>query len=263
MLKEKPISSGKKLIGKKQKSKILGKVIFGLLFIIVTAAFAWSFISYQEAKNKIAYLSSMQGKAELSEQEVAELLAKVGGHIILPEEEEPMIATIQDVESLKVEQPFFEKAQNGDQLIIYSDKAIVYSEERDVLVNVGPVYMQNQAGEASDKQSAKPVPTKKPVQEQKPQVQQITLDIRNGSKTVGVGGELGKRLADKDEYGVINISNAANTDYTGIILVNLKGKDLGSLEKELGVKGVSAMPGGEAESRADAVIIIGNVIESE
>jgi hypothetical protein len=61
------------------------------------------------------------------QEESEKLIAEVGELIVLPEGEKPTIATINDSERLK-EQPFFSKAKNGDQVLIYSiaQKAILY-----------------------------------------------------------------------------------------------------------------------------------------
>ena len=78
---------------------------------------------------------------EEAQQEVEELLERVGRHIVLPEDETPLIATVINAETLIAEQPFYTGVQDGDRLIVYNDslKAIIYSPDRDIIVNVGPV----------------------------------------------------------------------------------------------------------------------------
>ena len=75
---------------------------------------------------------------------IGDITEKVGKHIILPQTETPTLATIEDAEALAKEQPFFSNANNGDKVLIYSDRALIYSPDRDVLVNVGPVYFENE-----------------------------------------------------------------------------------------------------------------------
>lgn len=80
---------------------------------------------------------------------------KVGKLLTLPTDEQPTVATVQDKEKLK-DQPFFKDAQNGDKLLIYTkaQKAIIYREEGNKLINVGPVTLDTQAPAANP--AAKP-----------------------------------------------------------------------------------------------------------
>ncbi len=72
--------------------------------------------------------------------ETNDLLSKVGKLIVLPQDEQPTIATVTDLEKLK-SQPFFEKAQLGDKVIIYTKakKAILYRPEENKIVELAPL----------------------------------------------------------------------------------------------------------------------------
>jgi len=69
------------------------------------------------------------------------LVAEVGKLMILPSGETPVIYQIDDPASLIAQQPFFTGSQKGDWLLVYpqSAKAIIYSEARRLIVNVGPI----------------------------------------------------------------------------------------------------------------------------
>jgi len=71
-----------------------------------------------------------------------ETIAAVGKLIMLPEGEEPTVATISDIEKLK-DQAFFTHAQNGDKVLIYTTakKAILYRAETNKIIDVAPVNM--------------------------------------------------------------------------------------------------------------------------
>ncbi len=64
----------------------------------------------------------------------------MGRLITLPEGEEPTVATITDIEKLK-DQTFFQKAKNGDKVIIYTNakKAILYDPIARKIIDVAPV----------------------------------------------------------------------------------------------------------------------------
>ena len=214
-----------------------GKLVFIVLFLLVAAGFTWYFVKYQKAAEQISFLSSPEGRVEVDKQEVERIMTSVSKHILLPDGQTPTIATIQDAESLISQQPFFANTQNGDVVLAYTDKVFVYSPARDLLVNVGPLYYQNQQGQ--------PVPPPAPPA---PVVSTVKLDIRNGSETVGLAQSLAQDLAE--EYEVVNTDNAANTDYTGIVLVNLSGADVSDLEARLGVTAVASLPDGEKSGLA-------------
>ena len=122
---------------------VIIKFVFGFLFLALLVSFVWYFMKYQKAEQQIYQLTSEEGKQEVNQREIEAIVEKVSKHIILPENETPTVATIEDIDALVQQQSFFVGAQNGDKVLIYSNKAIVYNPERDVLVNVGPVYIQN------------------------------------------------------------------------------------------------------------------------
>lgn len=123
-----------------------GLFVLILIALIAIAGFAWSFKKYIETKKQLTVATSVEGQQEMAKQEVNKLLERVGKLIVLPAEEEPTVATIADVEALKKEQSFYIDAKNGDKVLIYmqAKKAIIYDEERNILVNVGPIFMNEE-----------------------------------------------------------------------------------------------------------------------
>lgn len=86
-------------------------------------------------------LVQAQSQGAASDAVVTEILAKVRTHIDLPEDAQATVATIVDVEQLRAENPFYEKANNGDYLIVTNTRAILYAADRDVIIDVVPVQM--------------------------------------------------------------------------------------------------------------------------
>jgi hypothetical protein len=75
------------------------------------------------------------------------VIDKVGELYILPNKEKPTVAKIENKSKLEG-QSFFLNARNGDYLLVYGDAkiALLYREEDNKLVNVGPVNTeQNQS----------------------------------------------------------------------------------------------------------------------
>ncbi len=52
---------------------------------------------------------------------------------------EPTVATIVDVDKLRERNPFYNKAENGDFLIVTVERAILFSEKRNKILDVVPV----------------------------------------------------------------------------------------------------------------------------
>lgn len=107
------------------------------------------------------------------QKEVEDLISKVGKLIALPEDENPTVATVTDVEAVK-DQTFFAKAQNGDKVLIYTNarKAILYrpSENRILEVGLVNINQQDQNGEEvadeSAEEEAEETPTPTPEEEE-------------------------------------------------------------------------------------------------
>lgn len=55
---------------------------------------------------------------------------------------DPTVATIVDVEALQKRNPFYNKAKDGDFLVVTSERAILYDEVRDLILDVVPVQVQ-------------------------------------------------------------------------------------------------------------------------
>ncbi len=78
------------------------------------------------------------------QQQIKDLVTKVGHLILLPEGETPTIATITDPSLLK-SQAFFINAQKGDQILIYTNakEAILYRPVSNIIINVAPLTIGN------------------------------------------------------------------------------------------------------------------------
>lgn len=131
------------------------KTLAGIVAVVMLASLAAAFYFYTQLNQ----LKTDPQKAV--QKESRDLITKVGKLIVLPEGEEPTVATVTDTELLK-DQPFFVNAKTGDKVLIYTNarKAILYSPESDKIVEVAPVNIG-----ASEAPPAGPTPLK-PAQEQ-------------------------------------------------------------------------------------------------
>lgn len=80
------------------------------------------------------YLSSTRNL-----EDVSVIKNLIGRHYVLPTDEEPALATVEDKTKIKSE--FFRSAENGDKLLVYKNakKVILYRPSTDRIIEVGPV----------------------------------------------------------------------------------------------------------------------------
>lgn len=219
------------------KSIDLSKIILALALIISLIVLASLYVNYLNLKKEMSYLQDPQAQQARAKRETQDLITQVGKLMVLPEGE-PTVATVVDAEALAKEQEFFKDAKNGDKVLIYKDKAILFNVSEGRIVNVGPVFSTN--------------PTSAEAQSNT-----LNIEVRNGSKKIGAANELGDQLKTKG-FNVAEVANASNADYTQSVLVNLTGKDVKALEAELGLIATDKLPDGEASSTQDVVVILGN-----
>lgn len=119
------------------KRRKFRKVLLLLISYVIVGIVVWQ-ISAQSQNDP----ARAQAQAEA---EVKSLVAKVAGLMIVPTEELPQVATVNDAENLAKTQAFFAGVKNGDQVLIYlaAQKAIIYRPSENKIVNVGPVVAEN------------------------------------------------------------------------------------------------------------------------
>lgn len=161
-----------------------------LLFIGIIVAiglFAWAEMQRRDAIGRLKEteqeLEKIRQSTERRGTEVAQqVLESVRKLMDVPADPEPTVATIVDVDALREASPFYNKAENGDHLIITETRAILYDPDRGIILDVVPVRINKEqqqqipagqegaqtppAGEASQQQQGQPTeqPTEQPQQ---------------------------------------------------------------------------------------------------
>ncbi len=190
-----------------KRKAILGIVL--LLFFGVVGGM------YKLSKENRQLRTEIQGLREdptkLTKEETQKVVELVGKLAILPEGEEPVLATVTDKEQLK-DQPLFAKAENDDKILIYSlaQKAYIYNPSKNVIVDVVPVNV----GDGSIVITGTDV--KNP----------LKVALVNGSKIPGATSVLEQRIIDKKVLGILvtTKSTAKTVDYQKTLVVDLTGK---------------------------------------
>lgn len=121
--------------GPKSK-KAIKPLVTTLSFITLVAIGAAIYFYFQAVKSN--------DPQKITQKEIELLVSRVGKLIVLPEGEQPTMATVTDPEKLK-DQPFFSKAKNGDKVLIYTNarKAILYDPTQNKIIEVAPLNIGN------------------------------------------------------------------------------------------------------------------------
>lgn len=140
---------------------------------------------------------------QAAQAEVRKVVAAVGKLIDLPPGEDPTIATVTDATKLQ-DQPFFQKAKNGDKVLIYSGarKAILYDPQAKKVIDVAPINI----GSPSAQQASAVV----------------KIVLRNGTTTAGLTSKVEPEVKKSlPSVQIVDKGNAAKNDYEKTIVVVL------------------------------------------
>jgi len=107
-----------------------------VLLIATTIASGYFYQKYRSSQQELASLKSNQQVAT-DNKLLIEAVAKITE---LPDDEEPTIATVTDMDRLK-SQSFFTRAENGDKVLIYPKTkiAVLYRPTTNKIVQISPV----------------------------------------------------------------------------------------------------------------------------
>jgi predicted membrane protein len=109
------------------------------LIVIVLVLGLWT------AGSIILGLEYFNLKKKVDNNDSKAVVQRLEKHMKVPQEE-PTVATITDAIKLKEQEPFYKNAQNGDKVVIWKDKALIYRMDEDKIIDFGVVIRsQNQA----------------------------------------------------------------------------------------------------------------------
>lgn len=217
-------------------TNIIIAIAVGVLLLGGGAGY-YFYSQYQKAQTS---KTDPQAAQRSVQEEVKKLVAAVGKLIDLPTGEDPTIATVTDITKLK-DQPFFQKAKNGDKVLIYTNarKAILYDPVLNRVIDIAPINIGT--------------PSAQPAQPK--------VALRNGTTTVGLTTKIETELKKTlPQIVIVSKDNAEKNSYdkTAVVVLNENSKDTAaSLAKILNVT-VGNLPAGEIKPKdADILIILG------
>lgn len=207
------------------KKKIL-PILAIVLIVLLAGSTAYFFKKYNDAKNNPVTAD------QAAQAEVDKYTEEVGKLYDLPKDEKPSVATVKDKEQLK-DQPFFNKAENGDITLIYSQAklAILYRPSTKQLVNVSSVTIED--------------------------AKKVTVIGTDAQRGTAVATLANAQITAKD-------GGAAAGAYTGVTVVDLSGSSAEQTKKIADtLKGkVGSLPEGETKpADTDILVIVGGVAQ--
>lgn len=213
--------------------KINYKTAIPVAILAVVLLLTGGFLLYQNQK------TGSKNPQQISQDEVKKLVAEVGKIIDLPTGEVPTLATVVDVAKLQ-DQPFFQKAKNGDKVLIYSgaQKAILYDPVAKKVKEVGPVNIASPSAQ---------------------QVASPKIALLNGTKTAGLASkaeeELKKQITPLD---IIAKDNAKKDTYekTVVVVLNQAFLDQARNVAEVLKATMTGLPEGEEKPKEGDILII-------
>ena len=113
-------------------------VVTGVVILLISLNIYYK----QDQLNNVRNLSDQARAQMLVQEETAKLVAKLSQFIILPANDEPVLAIVNDASKVAERAPFFRVAKNGDQLLIYPKfgQAILYRPGVEKIVGMTTIF---------------------------------------------------------------------------------------------------------------------------
>ena len=242
-----------------QKPKMGGAYV--ILFLIIAMALSAAWLIMKDGIRPISPSNEEGQSMEVAQGQEEERLPegivdRVKRHVLIKNDEAPYIAKISNIELVRERNPeFYADASNGDSVLIWSDKAIIYSEEKDRIIAV--------ATASSLKPPEEPEVIEPTAEEQAEalaeQLSSTIIEIRNGSRVAGAASRLKASLTGQGMQ-VSKIGDAGNL-YDGTRIIDLTDGMASAVLTLVGnaTSGTieTVLPEGEPETEANILVIIG------
>lgn len=133
-------------------------VILVVLAILVLAALA-AVIYFKPTKVTLSDTTSVTTEEQAKIEQAKITVSKIKQILLVEGTEDPAVAEIKDVEIVKKSNPeFYKNANNGDKLVAYSYRAIIFRESANQIINVAPIVNTASSSSAAAKPAASAAP---------------------------------------------------------------------------------------------------------
>ena len=235
-------------------------IVFSVLLCVFAGAAGYFYYKYKQA---IRITTD-------TKEEIVQLVETIGMMMELPNDETPTLATVTDREKL-ADQPFFQKSENGDKVLIYTNagRANLYRPSVGKIVDVTAINVQEKNSVAPEENAAVESPAEKDVVSAPEVVPDgpIKVAFLNGSTKTGVTQVAEDKIlaAFPEGVSVVGKEKASRNTYQGIIVADISGKASARASEIATTLGgtMGAFPDEElVPGEADIVIMIGNTSTS-
>jgi len=249
--------------------KKAGKGSLLILILILAMAFSAAYLAIKGAMTKTPPSDSQQPTQQAPQQvsgnQVSDgsVLDKVKRHLYVQSGDQPRyIGTISDISLLKSKNPdFYANADEGDRVLIWNDRAVIYSEKKDLIISVATAkpLLQDDTTQAPTSSSTAPTSIDAPSSaDLATQLASTTVEIRNGTRVTGAASRLKLQLSQQ-AVNVIKVGDGVQRQ--GTLVVDLtSGTSSGVVDLLLqATSGTRSneLPPGEPPTAAGIVVIIG------
>ncbi|HCU70706.1 MAG TPA: hypothetical protein DIC35_03040 [Candidatus Moranbacteria bacterium] len=243
-------------------------IVAFLVFVIMSTIGATAFYFYVQYRKPGMVPNVSLSSVEQAKKDADETKRIVGEAIELPDDEEPILATVTDVKKVK-NQKFFAKAQNGDRVLIYTinKKAILFRPSTNKIIEVSQVSGLN--SDSSDNSAKQAEESEVAANEQKNKTnidsekekedEMIKVAVYNGSKTRGLAQKIGDMVTLIPGTAITEKTNAKK-EYEKTVVIDLSGnqEDMAKRIAESITADIVEFPEGENKPDADILIIGGS-----
>lgn len=126
----------------KNKMKLLIPLLIVVLVVLLLILDARRRSAEAQLEQLSMRLEQLQGNPEQNAEKAKEIVDAVKELMNLDTSVEPTVATIVDVVKLRESNPFYEKAENGDFLVVTPTRAILYDPDTNKILDVVPVQIE-------------------------------------------------------------------------------------------------------------------------
>lgn len=129
------------------KTKTLFPILLIALVVLAVVLDTQRRRAQTELHNLTVRLEQLQGNNAANQEKAKTVVERVKKLMDIDTSVEPTVATIVDVAKLREQNPFYNKAENGDYLIVTQTRAILYREEENKILDVVPVQIEPQTAD--------------------------------------------------------------------------------------------------------------------
>ena len=123
-----------------KRKRSWGKFFIVFFILLLVGALGYVGKLYWDTQNRLMKLQEVSASKslDLTDKEITALVARVGKHVELPNEK-PQVATITNVDQLKIGQPFFRSARNEDKLLVFTNRVVLYRPGEDKVIDIAQI----------------------------------------------------------------------------------------------------------------------------